>query len=182
MNNLSKTSISLPRPICLHIQVNNILIPKQGTQMIMDPDKQQERFIILAVTSRLDPNIQLNLMHITGKICFSNSVSGRMSTRILCRPRFQRTSPPQCRIIWKTLIASRLAISNNNIKSYSHKDNYITHCTLRVTATSPLNDPCTNFFTISNPCYCNSSKMFVISNDLLATFCRPYYFVKASCI
>ena len=166
MNNLSKTSISLPRPICLHIQVTNILIPKQETQMIMDPDNQQELFIILVVTSRPDLIIQPNSMHITGKICFSNLVLGRMSTRILCPAPFQPTSPPQCRIIWKTLIASRLAISNNSIviKSYSHKDNYITTpCTLRVTATRSLNDPCTNFFTISNPCYCNSSKMFVIS-------------------
>jgi len=147
--------------------VTNILIPKQETQTIMDPDNRQERFIIPVVTSHPDPIIQLNLMHITGKICFSNLDLGRMSTRILCPLLFQLTSPPQCRIIWKTLIASRLPISNNSIviKSYNHhKDNYITTpCTLRVTATSPLNDPCNNFVTVSNPCYCNSSKMFVIS-------------------
>jgi len=140
VNSLNKTSIFPPRPICLHIQVTNILIPKQETQMIMDPDNQQEGFIIPVITSRPDPIIQPNLMHITGKTCFLNLVLGRMSTHILCPPPFQLTSPPHCRIIWKTLIASRLPTSNNTIviKSYNHKDNYITTlCTLRVTATSP---------------------------------------------
>ena len=221
MINLSKTSISPPRPICLYIQVTNILIPKQETQMIhfygsgqptgtvqyfgtsyfpsgpldhptkldahywenmfrelgfgesvdprtlptavpadisapmphymensdrqqishqqqqhimsynhkdnyviMGPDNKQERFSILVlVTSRSDSIIQPNLMHIIGKICFVYLVLRRMSTRILCPPPFQLTSPPQCRTIGKTLIVSRLVISNDNHHRFHVKVN-----------------------------------------------------------
>jgi len=140
--NLSKASISPLHPICLHIpiiqtQTRDInLIPRQETQLIMD--NRQERFIIPVAISRPGPTPQPNLMHITGKICSSNLVLGRMSTRMLCLPPFQLTFLPQCRIIWKILIANTLSINNNIliIKSYNRKDNYITPCTLRVMAIS----------------------------------------------
>ena len=167
---LSKASISPPHPIYLHIlsqtRMNRDIKSsrKQETQLIMG--NQQEQFIILLATSRPGPTMQANLMRITGKICFLNLVLGRMSTRMLCPPPSQLTFPPRCRIIWKTPIANTLLINNSILtKSYNRKHNYITTlCTLRVMATSPLSDHVlTNFVYISNPCYCNSSKMFVIS-------------------
>ena len=161
--NLSKASISLPRPICLHILITQTrvirainLILKQGTLLIMD--NRQEWFIIPVATSRLGPIMQPNLMHITGKICFSNLALGRMLIRKVCPTPFHLTSPPQCRIIWKILIANTLPINNSIllIQPYNRKDKYITPCTLRATATSPLNDDLSDFVTVSHSCYCNS--------------------------